>query len=59
MKIGFLWFGAWKNAQCYYAPEWVKQDLNRFARAQVEKGKNFLKLPEFYGMPLHNTFCIL
>ncbi len=59
MKIGFLWFGAWKNAQCYYAPEWVKQDLNRFSRAQVEKGKNFLKLPEFYGMPYTtlSAFC--
>ena len=51
MKIGFLWFGAWKNAQCYYAPEWVKQDLKRFRRAQVKKGKNFLKLENFYGMP--------
>lgn len=38
-KLGFLWFGAWKNAQCYYAPEWVKTDLNRFKRAQMEKGK--------------------
>ena len=39
-KLGLLWFGAWKNAQCYYAPEWVKTDLKRFKRAQVEKGKN-------------------
>lgn len=51
MKIGFLWFGAWKNAQCYYAPEWVKRDLNRFKRAQVEKGKNFIRRTDFYGMP--------
>ena len=51
MKIGFLWFGAWKNAQCYYAPEWVKCDLNRFKRAQVEKGKNFIRRMDFYGMP--------
>ena len=33
-KLGLLWFGAWKNAQCYYAPEWVKTDLNRFKRAE-------------------------
>ena len=26
-KLSFLWFGAWKNAQCYYAPEWVKTCL--------------------------------
>lgn len=50
MKIGFLWFGAWKNAQCYYAPEWVKSDTKRFKRAQVEKGKNFIRLKEFYNM---------
>ena len=43
MKIVFLWFGAWKNAQCYYAPEWVKKDLNRFHRAEIEKGKGFIK----------------
>lgn len=50
-KLGLLWFGAWKNAQCYYAPEWVKTDLVRFARAQVEKGKNFIRRKDFYEMP--------
>ena len=40
--IIFLWFGAWKNAQCYYTPEWVKTDLKRFRRAEVEKGKNYV-----------------
>lgn len=51
MKIGFLWFGAWKNAQCYYAPEWVKKDLKRFKRAQVIKGKSFIRNESFYNMP--------
>lgn len=50
MKIVFLWFGAWKNAQCHYAPPWVKTDLARFCRAEMEKGKNFVKLTEFHGM---------
>lgn len=50
-KISFLWFGAWKNAQCYYAPEWVKTDLARFHRAQVVKGKNFIYNADFYDMP--------
>lgn len=50
MKIIFLWFGTWKNAQCMYAPEWVKRDLARFPRAQVEKGKNKTVLKDFYGM---------
>ena len=40
MRIVFLWFGSWKNAECMYAPAWVKQDLQRFPRAQIEKGKN-------------------
>ena len=39
-KIIFLWFGSWKNAECMYAPAWVKKDLNRFKRAQMVKGKN-------------------
>lgn len=51
MKISFLWFGAWKNAQCYYAPEWVKKDLTRFRRAQVIKGKNFIRNESFFNMP--------
>jgi hypothetical protein len=50
-KLVFLWFGAWKNAQCYYAPEWVKTDLHRFRRAEVEKGQNLVHLKDFYGMP--------
>lgn len=50
-KLGLLWFGAWKNAQCYYAPAWVKTDLKRFKRAQVEKGQNFIRRKDFYGMP--------
>ena len=40
MRIVFLWFGSWKNAECMYAPAWVKQDLKRFPRAQIEKGKS-------------------
>lgn len=51
MRIGFLWFGAWKNAQCSYAPSWVKKNLARFPRAEVEKGKNKIGLKDFYGFP--------
>lgn len=39
-KIVILWFGSWKNAECMYAPEWVKTDLCRFKRAQIRKGMN-------------------
>ncbi len=40
MKIGILWFGSFKNAECMYAPEWVKRNLERFHRGQIVKGKN-------------------
>ncbi|MCM1121361.1 MAG: DUF5597 domain-containing protein [Eubacterium sp.] len=50
-KLAFLWFGSWKNAQCYYAPEWVKKDLKRFRRAEMVKGKNFVRRADFHGMP--------
>lgn len=50
MHLVLLWFGAWKNAQCYYAPAWVKQDLTRFARAEVEPGKPKTSLKQYHGM---------
>ncbi len=40
MRIGVLWFGSFKNAECMYVPEWVKRDTERFHRAQIVKGKN-------------------
>lgn len=51
MKIGFLWFGTWKNAQCFYAPEWVKKNKQRFFRAEMEKGKPFLYIEDLWNMP--------
>lgn len=51
MNIMFLWFGAWKNAQCYYAPAWVKSDPVRFRRAEIEKGKGFIRIKDFFDMP--------
>lgn len=50
LRLGLLWFGAWKNAQGYYAPGWVKRDLGRFPRAQMERGKNKMVLTDFHGM---------
>ena len=57
MRIGFLWFGAWKNAQCYYAPSWVKSNLKRFWRAEVKKGQNKTMLENFHGMPYTTLSC--
>lgn len=44
-KIGFLWFGSWKNAQCMYAPSWVKMNLDRFKRGQIVKDENKAVMP--------------
>ena len=59
LRLGFLWFGAWKNAQCSYAPPWVKTDLKRFHRAQPVKGQNKMLLPLFHGMEYStlSAFC--
>ncbi len=50
MKIVFLWFGTWKNAQSSYAPEWVKTDTERFRRAELVKGQISIKMKKFYNM---------
>lgn len=50
LRLGLLWFGAWKNAQCYYAPAWVKRDIERFPRAQVKPGMNRCVLEDFHNM---------
>ena len=58
LKLGFLWFGAWKNGQCTYAPEWVKTDLDRFARAEVKKGENKTRLDSFHGIEYSTLSCL-
>jgi hypothetical protein len=40
IRLVLLWFGAWKNGQTHYAPEWVKKDFNRFPRVKAESGKS-------------------
>ena len=60
MKIGFLWFGSWKNAQCSYVPDWVKADTQRFERVEVEKGVHFKRIDfEKFTMPYTtlSAFC--
>ena len=59
MHIVFLWFGSWKNAECMYAPAWVKQDLHRFPRAQVEKGKNKAARQIFPSFPVKMQYTTL
>ena len=59
MRIVFLWFGSWKNAECMYAPGWVKQDLKRFPRAQIEKGKNKTGRKVSPSMPVRMPYTSL
>jgi hypothetical protein len=39
-KLVLLWFGSWKNGVSSYIPTWVKNDLDRFPRAQGVQGNN-------------------
>jgi hypothetical protein len=34
-----LWFGVWKNGSMHYAPEWVKDDLQRLPRMKDAHGR--------------------
>lgn len=52
LKLVLLWFGSWKNGVSSYIPTWVKQDLQRFPRAQGQSGNNKLVLS-----PVHEASC--
>lgn len=58
LRLGLLWFGAWKNGQCTYAPAWVKTDLTRFRRAEVKRGENKSILESFHGMEYSTLSCL-
>ncbi|WP_294332361.1 DUF5597 domain-containing protein [uncultured Sphingomonas sp.] len=38
LRLGLLWFGAWKNSMSTYVPAWVKRDARRFPRALAADG---------------------
>ena len=38
MRLIFLWFGLWKNAESMYVPAWVKQDPEKYYRAEKVNG---------------------
>ncbi|MBN1511592.1 MAG: DUF5597 domain-containing protein [Phycisphaerae bacterium] len=48
LKLVLLWFASWKNGVSSYPPPWVKADLQRFPRAQGEKGNNKDVLSPFH-----------
>jgi beta-galactosidase GanA len=39
VRLVLLWFGAFKNTNAGYAPEWVKSDTRRFPRMITKAGK--------------------
>ena len=39
LKLGFLWFGLWKNAESMYVPTWVKKDTETYFRAEKVSGE--------------------
>lgn len=39
IRIGLLWFGAWKNSMSCYAPSWFKADTDKYPRARTRNGK--------------------
>jgi hypothetical protein len=47
LRLILLWFGAWKNGQSHYMPEWVKKDYNRFPRVKAGNGKSLEILSTF------------
>lgn len=48
LRLILLWFGAWKNGQSHYTPEWVKKDFGRFPRVKAENGKS-LEILSIFG----------
>ena len=39
LKLGFLWFGLWKNAESFYVPAWMKRDTETYFRAEKVNGE--------------------
>jgi beta-galactosidase GanA len=39
LKLIFLWFGLWKNAESFYVPAWVKKDTETYFRAEKVTGE--------------------
>jgi len=39
MRLIFLWFGLWKNAESMYVPQWMKQNTDTYFRARKSTGE--------------------
>ena len=39
LKLCFLWFGLWKNAESFYVPAWMKKDTGKYFRTEKVSGE--------------------
>ena len=56
VRLVLLWFGSWKNSMSSYAPDWVKQDQERFPRATKQDGSGLEILSAFSPNNLAGRF---
>lgn len=47
VHLVLLWFGSWKNSMSCYVPDWVKNDPERFPRAELADGTKIEILSAF------------
>lgn len=47
LYLGMLWFGVWKNGESSYPPLWVKEDVDRFFRAEDADGSRTTTISPF------------
>lgn len=47
MHLVLLWFGSWKNSVSCYVPDWIKENQQRFPRAQTPDGRGLEILSSF------------
>jgi hypothetical protein len=57
LRLGIVWFGAYKNARSTYAPGWVRRDTARFPRAATSGAKpEFMSYPGAMPLPVLSPF---
>jgi hypothetical protein len=47
MHLVLLWFGSWKNSVSCYVPDWIKENQQRFPRAELPGGRGLEILSAF------------
>ncbi len=47
MRLIFLWFGLWKNAESMYVPKWMKKDSQTYFRVEKSNGEKLNTISPF------------